>query len=327
MFEIDIFLSYIDVMSDFFQYFNPPGPRSYPQDLGIFSGGVYYNLIIQTFTLSERAKFHPVSSEHSHNVFHIVFYTAENVPNKFLLDGGEERSEAGALVITAPGTPHSFAPRTAAVPYTYHEITFTLESPHSGEIFQGPFGEILGLLRGAPEASVPLKTVLSKSGAAAVEFLYKKLAEKIADVSGGDLSPVYRTLSEMLHLLSDKFYAPAADTQTGKDSPVRAALDYIEKNYTAAPSLEMIAKAAGVSPEHLCRIFKDKHGETPVLRANRLRAAAAERMLRFSDIPIAEISSRLGYADVYSFSKAFKKLSGKTPGAVRRERQKQPPSA
>jgi len=48
------------------------------------------------------------------------------------------------------------------------------------------------------------------------------------------------------------------------------------------------------------------------------RHASAARLLRSSDLPIAAIAERLGYADAAAFSRAFRRWSGATPRACRR---------
>lgn len=48
------------------------------------------------------------------------------------------------------------------------------------------------------------------------------------------------------------------------------------------------------------------------------RHASAARLLRSSDLPIAAIAARLGYADTAAFSRAFRRWSGTSPRACRR---------
>lgn len=44
----------------------------------------------------------------------------------------------------------------------------------------------------------------------------------------------------------------------------------------------------------------------------------AVEMLEGTEIPISQISERVGYQSVFSFSKAFKKMTGNSPGKARR---------
>ncbi|HEX5629844.1 MAG TPA: AraC family transcriptional regulator, partial [Usitatibacteraceae bacterium] len=49
-----------------------------------------------------------------------------------------------------------------------------------------------------------------------------------------------------------------------------------------------------------------------------VRFAAAKEMLEDSRVPIPEIATALGYADYVSFTRAFKRWTGNTPGAWRK---------
>ena len=49
-----------------------------------------------------------------------------------------------------------------------------------------------------------------------------------------------------------------------------------------------------------------------------VRASEAKRALAGSDVPIAEIAWRLGFADLATFSRAFKRWTGQPPGTYRR---------
>jgi AraC-like DNA-binding protein len=49
-----------------------------------------------------------------------------------------------------------------------------------------------------------------------------------------------------------------------------------------------------------------------------VRADEAKRALAGSDAPIAEIAWRLGFADLATFSRAFKRWTGQPPGTFRR---------
>lgn len=48
------------------------------------------------------------------------------------------------------------------------------------------------------------------------------------------------------------------------------------------------------------------------------RLARAELYLRETEMQVQEISNRLGYRDVYFFSRQFRRFRGMSPSAVRR---------
>jgi AraC-like DNA-binding protein len=79
-----------------------------------------------------------------------------------------------------------------------------------------------------------------------------------------------------------------------------------------------VARRAGCTPEHLNRLMKrhvDMHAHEWL---EQLRLHHAARSLRETRAHIHEIGARVGYADPYYFSKAFRRVTGMTPTQYRR---------
>jgi AraC family transcriptional regulator, arabinose operon regulatory protein len=82
-------------------------------------------------------------------------------------------------------------------------------------------------------------------------------------------------------------------------------------------SIQDIAKETGLSRVHFTRRFKHVTGETPQAFIIRHRMDRAKELLRHSSMTLKEIADSLGYEDVYFFSRQFKGIVGKPPGAWR----------
>ena len=68
-----------------------------------------------------------------------------------------------------------------------------------------------------------------------------------------------------------------------------------------------------------------KYGLPPIAFQLRLRLGAARNLLLASDLSCKEIAARVGFADTYTFSKAFKRALGLSPRAfVRAARRRGP---
>ena len=84
-----------------------------------------------------------------------------------------------------------------------------------------------------------------------------------------------------------------------------------------ARSLADIAAQLHVSSRTLKRRLAELGTSySQILDAERKRRALA--LLRDTTLPLEEIAERLGYSDVANFGRAFRRLTGRTPGAVRR---------
>jgi AraC family transcriptional regulator len=112
-------------------------------------------------------------------------------------------------------------------------------------------------------------------------------------------------------------------TREGKLSQSDSAriVEYIESAENRCPSMEEIAKVCEISPAHLRRSFKKTTGKTVHEYAEAIRLKKARSLLADTDLPLKEISYRLGFANSTTFSTTFKRLAGETPSGYRyRER-------
>jgi len=78
-------------------------------------------------------------------------------------------------------------------------------------------------------------------------------------------------------------------------------------------SLEDLASAAGLSRAGFAQKFKRSMGETPIQYLTTIRIQAAMKLLSGTDDKIESVAQAVGYQDAFSFSKAFKKLTGTPP--------------
>lgn len=86
-------------------------------------------------------------------------------------------------------------------------------------------------------------------------------------------------------------------------------------------SVDGLAEAAGVSRQHLTRVFREDVGVTPKLYCRLARFHAALAYVgRGRGLDWAEIAAEAGYADQSHMIAEFREFSGRTPGAFLRER-------
>ena len=94
----------------------------------------------------------------------------------------------------------------------------------------------------------------------------------------------------------------------------------IESEFPSSLSLGRIAAAVGIHPVHLARQFRAVHGCTVGDYIREVRVAFARRQLTATDAPIAKIALDSGFFDQSQLTKAFKRVTGRTPAAYRAER-------
>ena len=94
-------------------------------------------------------------------------------------------------------------------------------------------------------------------------------------------------------------------------------LQYIEKNYPGQIKLGDMAQTAGITEQHLCRLFKKNFQMRPMEYLAKVRIQHAKEMLVYSEKNISEIAKETGFPDNSYFSALFKKYEGITPGEYR----------
>ncbi|MBN1696107.1 MAG: response regulator [Spirochaetales bacterium] len=92
---------------------------------------------------------------------------------------------------------------------------------------------------------------------------------------------------------------------------------FVEKNYHKEISLQEASDIVYLSPKYVSRIFKDNVGIGFNEYKLKLRMDKAMELLDNSDLNINEISYKIGYQNVESFVRIFKKLKKCTPTEYR----------
>jgi AraC family transcriptional regulator len=96
------------------------------------------------------------------------------------------------------------------------------------------------------------------------------------------------------------------------------ARDYLHAEFAKNPTIENIAKVAGVHPSHLARAFREQTGFTIGEYVRRLRIEFASAQLTSTDASLGEIAAAAGFSDQSHFSRTFKNYLGVTPGEYRK---------
>lgn len=100
---------------------------------------------------------------------------------------------------------------------------------------------------------------------------------------------------------------------------INRVVEYINNHLDAPLSLEILASESCFSPFHFHRIFKAFIGETVGSYIQRVRLETAVHLLRYSELPIESIATRVGYEMPSSLSKAFKNAYGISPSEYRKQ--------
>jgi AraC family transcriptional regulator len=114
--------------------------------------------------------------------------------------------------------------------------------------------------------------------------------------------------------------AARARTALNDTSPrwLKQAEDFLRDNFTEPFRFDDVAKAAGIHPVHLARVFRKKNGCTIGEYVRRLRLDFAAKEIVTTDTQLGEIAIAAGFADKSHLTKTFKSRFGVTPSEYRR---------
>ncbi|MCP3777712.1 MULTISPECIES: AraC family transcriptional regulator [unclassified Paenibacillus] len=93
--------------------------------------------------------------------------------------------------------------------------------------------------------------------------------------------------------------------------------DYIEMHYCDRVTIEQIAEHVGVDRAHFSRKFHSTFLISPAKYLQNLKINEAKRLLEQTTYNLSIIAQSIGYTDMSTFSKAFKKTAGIPPREYR----------
>jgi AraC-like DNA-binding protein len=95
-------------------------------------------------------------------------------------------------------------------------------------------------------------------------------------------------------------------------------LDHIESRLATPLTRTALARVAGLSPSRFNALFRSAVGLSPLDYLLRRRVQRAQQLLIATDLDVAVIAERVGFADPFYFSRLFKRRCGATPSDYRR---------
>jgi LacI family transcriptional regulator len=160
-------------------------------------------------------------------------------------------------------------------------------------------------------AATPLSSVdpdFTRMGYGAARMLDRLLqGEKLSDTERHIALPPVRVVQRQ-----------STDVLAVDDPDVADALRYIREHACDPCTVDDVLRQVPVGRRRLERLFDRKLGFSPATEIVRVQMEIAKQLLSQPDIKLSEVSRRCGFADPASFSRAFSRVVGMTPGNYRR---------
>jgi len=103
-----------------------------------------------------------------------------------------------------------------------------------------------------------------------------------------------------------------------RDERIGRTLSGIHRHPERSVSVNFVAAEAGMSRSAYAARFAELVGEPPMRYATRWRMNMTMAWLREEESSVSEVAYRLNYRSDAAFSRAVKRVTGVSPGAVRR---------
>lgn len=136
--------------------------------------------------------------------------------------------------------------------------------------------------------------------------------------SPGEAVRVAKTYLLKTHPEGQLPYTPLVRRQPHADSAVRAAENWLSKNFAEALAVAGAVEVSTIPERSLKRRFKAATGVTLIDYVQNLRIEAAKARLETTDDLFESIAVDVGYENVAFFRKLFKRSTGLTPVEYRR---------
>jgi transcriptional regulator GlxA family with amidase domain len=101
------------------------------------------------------------------------------------------------------------------------------------------------------------------------------------------------------------------------DQAILRLQEWLDQHYSEPLTLQTLAALSELTERSLIRRFKAATGDTPTSYLQVLRIESARQYLEQSRLSVDEVTRLIGYEDVSSFSRLFRKHTGLAPGAYR----------
>lgn len=98
---------------------------------------------------------------------------------------------------------------------------------------------------------------------------------------------------------------------------VAATMSFIESHLAGPVTVPLVARAVGISPDHLTRVFTRTTGLTVVGYLRRRRVEHAVHLLTSSTMSVSAIAATVGIPDLQAFNKTCRAVTGRSPRRLR----------
>lgn len=189
---------------------------------------------------------------------------------------------------------------------------FTMTARFAG----GPSGVSLVLQRGQERREIDTSQVARHP---ALSGVLRLIADEV-DMGGTGNRALLSHLFRCLHVYCERMATAVPQPHWGRvvrDVRIERAVELLNQDIERRWTVELLAKAVGLSRPAFARQFLSVLGLSPMRYLTQRRMQVAAALLFSSDASLAEVAARVGYTSEFAFSRAFRRFHQLPPGEYR----------
>jgi transcriptional regulator GlxA family with amidase domain len=114
-------------------------------------------------------------------------------------------------------------------------------------------------------------------------------------------------------------YANVNSKKYHQDKDILKIQEWMELNFQQSIVMTELAEAFNLVPRTFVRRFKQATQKTPLAYLQSLRIESAKSLLETQNVPLEKVVQQIGYEDLSSFTRLFKKSTGLSPSQYRKK--------
>jgi AraC family L-rhamnose operon transcriptional activator RhaR len=259
---------------------------------------------------------HPTTPWHDHDFYELALIESGRGIHES--DQGVRQLRPGVVLLLPPGAGHEY--RSCEDMRVYNclfraelldaELMWARRDRRLGPLFDS--GRSIEPAPHGPQTFVELD-----------QATVRRFIDTLEPIRSGDADTRAAQLARLLLALD--IVATAAAAQRSDESPVASAVvteavDLMVSDLAFPWTLDELGRRVFVGRFHLTHLFARTVGQPPMQYLSRLRGERAAALLTGTDLPVAAIGAKVGWADPAYFSRRFRAAFGVSPRDYRRGR-------